>query len=404
MLIKRIIQSKSASITLPASKSESNRALIIQALNSSASEILNLSDSNDSRLMVDALNSTASEIDIKDSGTAMRFLTAYFVATNQVKILKGTSRMHQRPIGILVEALRNIGAKIEYLLNDGCPPIKIQGLPKQLTNSLSIKADVSSQFISAILMIAPVLSHGLTLHFKGKVMSEPYINMTLALMEMAGIKLYRNINKVSIAHQDYKEFKLQIGADWSSASYWYAISAIGNLQIELTDLYKTSFQGDKIISDMMIPLGVQSQFTDSGIKLTPTNYQDEVTFDFSNCPDLAQTVMVVCAIKGIRGKMKGLNSLKIKETDRIWAMQNELAKIGAELIESGEDWELSPISIEEELHPVNIMTYDDHRMAMAFAPLCFYTDVTIDNPDVVQKSYPNFWKDLKKIGAQIDFS
>ncbi len=404
MLIKRIIQSKSTSIILPASKSESNRALIIQALNSNPSEILNLSDSNDSRLMMDALNSTASEFDIKDAGTTMRFLTAYYAATNQVKILKGTSRMHQRPIGILVEALRDIGAKIEYLLTDGCPPIKIEGVPQQLTNSLNIKADVSSQFISAILMIAPVLPHGLTLHFKGKVMSEPYINMTLALMEMAGIKLYRNIDKVSIAHQDYKAFKLQIGADWSSASYWYAISAIGNLQIDLTGLYKTSFQGDKIISDMMIPLGVQSQFTDSGVKLTPTNYQDEVTFDFSNCPDLAQTVMVVCAIKGIRGKMKGLESLKIKETDRILAMQNELAKIGAELIESGKDWELLPISIEEELHPVNIMTYDDHRMAMAFAPLCFYTDVTIDKPDVVQKSYPNFWKDLKKIGAQIDFS
>ncbi len=404
MIIKRIIQSRSVTITLPASKSESNRALIIQALTSNPSEILDLSDSNDTRLMTQALKSSANEIDVKDAGTTIRFLTAYYAATNQAKIIKGTSRMHQRPIGILVEALRHIGAKIEYLQNDGYPPIKLEGMSKQLTNSLNIKADVSSQFISAILMIAPVLPQGLTIHFTGKVLSKPYIDMTLVLMEMAGIKMGRNKSEISIAHQDYKEFKLQIGADWSAASYWYAISAIGNLQVELEGLYKTSLQGDKIISDLMIPLGVQSQFTDTGVMLNPTNYQDEVSFDFSNCPDLAQTIMVVCAIKGIRCNMKGLESLKIKETDRIRAMQNELAKFGAELKETDGNWELLPISIEEELYPINIRTYDDHRIAMAFAPLCFYTDVTIDKPDVVQKSYPNFWNDLMKIGAQIDFS
>lgn len=387
---------EAVSILLPASKSISNRALILRKLSKQSCELKNLSEARDTVTMNRLLNSNDAELDVLDAGTTMRFLTAYLVATNQRKILIGTERMQQRPIRILVEALCEIGADITYLKNVGYPPIKINDLAVQKTRDISIRGDISSQYISALLMIAPILPKGLNLNLTGDIGSRPYIEMTLSLMDHFGVKASFKENVIEVASQSYRAKDLTIEPDWSGASYWYSFVALcAEGSVLLKDLKDHSIQGDRVIADIMEELGVKTEFKKEGALLTKSDWNKNVSFDFKNCPDLAQTVAVICAAKGISCEMTGLKSLKIKETDRVAALSTELKKLGADLIEDDEKWQIIPTqSLPSQ---VTIDTYEDHRMAMAFAPLATLMDVEIIDPDVVNKSFPNYWKEVAKI-------
>jgi len=390
-------------LTLPASKSESNRALIIEALAGEKDTILNLSNARDTRILDRLLKSRQKTLDVMDAGTTMRFLTAFLVVTNQEKILTGTKRMCQRPIGILVEALREIGAVIEYTDQPGYPPIHIKHFEFNGKFQISLRGDVSSQYISAMLMIAPVLEKGLLLTLTGEIGSRPYIEMTLGLMKHYGIKSRWEGNKIHIPHQKYIPASYRVNPDWSGASYWYSVVALAEKsRVELAEFKKQSLQGDREIETIMDKLGVKSTFQPSGLILTKQPHASGIEYDFRDCPDLVQTVAVTCAAKGIAGKFRGLESLKIKETDRILALENELSKIGAYLreVKTGE-WKLIPSEINKLPAEVEFETYDDHRMAMAFAPLATRMHVRIKNPSVVDKSYPSFWSDFQKLGFKI---
>lgn len=383
-------------IDLPTSKSISNRVLIMNALCNKKGKIKNLSEARDTTTLHKLLNSDDKTWDVRDAGTTMRFLTAFAAVTNQNKILTGTERMQQRPIGILVEALRKLGAEIEYLQNEGYPPLQIKDF-EQKTSQLSIRGDVSSQYISAMLMIAPVLAQGLEITLTGKIGSRPYIEMTLALMLRYGIHANYTDNVIRIAPQKYQSVDITVEPDWSAASYWYSLVALSkNSKVYLKGLTKESLQGDRVIVEIMERLGVQSQFLPDGASLTKCDSTNTFQYNFTHCPDLAQTVAVVCAVKGIKAIFEGLESLKIKETDRVKALQNELQKIDADLTESNGKWYLTPSSGLP--NNVAINTYEDHRMAMAFAPLCLVMDISFDDGSVVNKSYPRFWDDLTKSG------
>ena len=386
---------------LPASKSISNRALIINALAGNVSKLHNLSDANDTQLMIRLVNSDSAIIDVEDAGTTMRFLTAYFAVTGQHKTLTGTSRMQERPIGILVDALRSLGATINYIKKDGYPPISIEGFEGQKTNKVSIRGDVSSQYISALMMIAPRLPQGLSIELTGKVGSRPYIEMTAALMRDFGASCRFIDHVIQIDPQTYRPAEVTVESDWSAASYWFAFTALASdADILLPHLLPDSLQGDQAIMEIMTSLGVQSVLKDGELRLTKAIERKEISWDFTHCPDLAQTVAVVCAAKGIRGNFTGLESLRIKETDRIAALQNELKKIGATLVEEGGNWKLEPsVALPKS---VSINTYKDHRMAMAFAPLATLMEVTIENPSVVRKSYPSFWEDMTLTGFKTE--
>jgi 3-phosphoshikimate 1-carboxyvinyltransferase len=405
ILLKKQSGSIEETIKLAASKSESNRALIINALGGFKSELENLASARDTQTMIRLLaekeNATA---DVLDAGTTMRFLTAYFTITNQTKIMTGTARMCERPIGILVDALRTLGADITYMDKDGYPPLKINGFNRQLTNELTIRGDVSSQFISAILMIAPLLTNGLTLKLSGQIGSIPYIQMTIKQMEAFGVLVEENWDEktLKIKSNIYNSTSYQVESDWSGASYWYAIVALAkdeNTEIELLGLKENSLQGDSVIVQIMSKLGVKSTFNKSGVVLTKIPSEKTLEWDFNNCPDLAQTVAVVVAVKNIPTVFTGLESLKVKETDRVKALQNELAKIGSELIETipNQKYEVRKKADFEFTKNPQFDTYDDHRMAMAFAPLAMIMDVIIEEPDVVNKSYPSYWDDLSKL-------
>jgi len=385
---------------LPASKSISNRALIINALAGGKSDLRNLSDANDTQLMLRLVNSTDGIIDVEDAGTTMRFLTAYFLVTHQHKILTGAPRMKERPIGILVDALRLLGGEIKYLENEGFPPIEIKKFTGQKTNTIRIRGDVSSQYISALMMVAPMLPSGLTLILEGKVGSRPYIEMTASLMKHFGAQCNLQDNEVIIPHQSYKAEPFTVESDWSAASYWFAFTALAEkAEINLPKLLNNSLQGDSAIVGIMDSLGVKSIFENDLLTLSKKESKRELHWDFTHCPDLAQTVAVVCAAKNIKGYFTGLESLRIKETDRIKALQHELRKIGADLIEDAGKWTLIPsINLTK---TASFSTYRDHRMAMAFAPLATLMDVTIEEPEVVRKSYPNFWNDMKSFGFTI---
>ncbi|RAV97669.1 3-phosphoshikimate 1-carboxyvinyltransferase [Pseudochryseolinea flava] len=386
---------KGTATRLPASKSIANRALIINALAGGDAELHNLSDANDTQLMLRLVNSKDAIIDVEDAGTTMRFLTAFFSATNQSKILTGTSRMKERPIGILVNALRALGVVINYPEKDGYPPIEIVKFEGQKTNHINIRGDISSQFISALMMIAPALPQGLTLELEGKIGSRPYIEMTASIMRHFGASVDFTGNKVTVPHQAYKSAPFTVESDWSAASYWFAFTALAKeAEILLPRLSLNSLQGDSVVVQIMDQLGVQAKMENGMLKLTKKAHASEITWDFTHCPDLAQTIAVVCVAKGIKGNFTGLESLRIKETDRIAALQNELKKIGGELIEiDTEHWTLIP-SKQLPTH-ASFATYKDHRMAMAFAPLVTLMDVAVDKGDVVRKSYPNYWNDLK---------
>jgi 3-phosphoshikimate 1-carboxyvinyltransferase len=385
---------------LPASKSISNRVLVMNAMSTDPSVVHNLSDANDTQLMLGLVKSSHSVIDVEDAGTTMRFLTAYFSITNQQKTVTGTHRMKERPIGILVNALRSLGVDIVYQEIEGYPPLKINGFKKQLTNAIKIRGDVSSQFISALMMVAPILPQGLTLELEGKIGSLPYIKMTASLMEHFHVKAEFKGNKIAIAPQQYKPTEFTVESDWSAASYWFAFAALAeDAEIFLPRLSLNSLQGDRAIVEIMENLGVTAQLAAGKLKLTKTNYWREIRCDFTHCPDLAQTVAVVCAAKNIIGFFTGMESLRIKETDRITALQLELRKIGADLLEENAQWKLIPSS---NLPPTaEFNTYKDHRMAMAFAPLATRMNVVIENPGVVKKSYPKFWDDMKRFDFEL---
>lgn len=383
---------------LPASKSISNRALIIDALAGSSSELENLSLANDTRLMMDLIRSPEKVIDVEDAGTTMRFLTAYFAITGQSKLLTGTDRMQQRPIGLLVDALKKLGADIAYRNKDGYPPIEIMGFRSNGTKKISIRGDISSQFISSLMMVAPMLPEGLEIELTGKIGSRPYIELTADIMMHFGAAVDIRETSIQIAPGKYHPRSFRIESDWSAASYWYAFAALADrAKLVLPGLHLPSKQGDHVIEAIMTKLGVATHVMNDGLHLTKCSSEKHITFDFQHCPDLAQTICVVCAAKGISGVFTGMESLRIKETDRISALQTELSKIGARLWEDKDaQWRLTPA--EALPAQADFSTYLDHRMAMSFAPLACMMDVSIDNPAVVKKSYPLFWDDVASAG------
>ncbi len=389
---------KSKEIPLEASKSESNRALIINALSGNQSSLKNLSNARDTQTMLRLLASEEETLDVLDAGTTMRFLTAYSILGDNPRILTGTDRMQQRPIKILAKALQKIGAKVKFLKEDGYPPHKVHPLTKQKNDAIRIKGDVSSQFISALLMIAPSLPKGLTLELKGKIGSRPYIQMTLDMMHLFGINTAWTNNTIEVKPQPYGTYDYAVESDWSGASYWYSFVALADqASIKLLGLRQKSLQGDIAIVRIMNELGVMSTFEEDGVVLKKIQSQKSVEIDFSDCPDLAQTVAVVCGAKRIDCRMTGLESLRVKETDRIKALKKELKKFNVKLKEVEEGvWEIKS-KFQSGQPTVSVHTYEDHRMAMAFAPLCTQQEITIEDPTVVNKSYPSFWEHVAMV-------
>ena len=392
---------KDSTIYLNSSKSESNRLLIIKALSEKEITIKNLSKANDSVLLKNLLESENLVVwDAQDAGTSFRFLTSFLAIKKEHVVLSGTERMKQRPVKVLVDALNKIGAEILYLENEGFPPIYVKGKINQVKNKLDIPGDISSQYISSLLLIAPLLEKGIEINIEEPFYSRPYVNMTLNLMNSFGIKSEVKGNKISIKNQEFSSGSYIVESDWSAASYWYSILSISDNinNLTLQGLKKKSNQGDSVISELMKSFGVNTQYKEDGIVLTKIKLDtEEIELDFRDCPDLAQTILVVAAYHKIKLKVSGVESLKIKETDRLLAMKNELKKIGCDFYEEGNYWVLEKRSqeIDDEL---SIDTYKDHRMAMAFAPLASKKSIIINDPDVVVKSYPTYWEDLKKVG------
>lgn len=392
-------------IQLPASKSISNRALIINALARGTTPPCNLSDCDDTLVMIKALAENNETIDIMAAGTAMRFLTAYLSTVQGTHILTGTERMQQRPIQILVNALRELGAQIEYAGKEGFPPLRIHGTELK-GNELTLKGNVSSQYISALLMIGPVLKNGLRLHLTGEIISLPYINLTLQLMKEFGAKAaWTSGNSIEVAPQPYTPVSFMVESDWSAASYWYQIAALSEqAEIELMGLFRNSYQGDSRGAEVFSRLGITTEFTHEGVLLKKSNrLVEQLNEDFVDIPDLAQTFAVTCCLLGIPFRFTGLQSLKIKETDRIFALKAELRKLGY-LLQDAQDsiliWDGK--RCQPEAQPV-IQTYEDHRMAMAFAPAALrFPEMRIAEPQVVSKSYPAYWEHLQQAGFQID--
>lgn len=400
-------------IKLPASKSISNRALIIHALSGGAILPNNLSDCDDTTVIIDALQNNPHEINIKAAGTAMRFMTAFLsVKDGEEHVLTGTERMKHRPIGVLVDALRHLGADIKYAGEEGFPPLRIKGR-KLEGGLLEVPGNISSQYISALLMIGPTLKNGLTLRLTGDVISRPYIDLTLWTMREFGADAdWSDFETISIAPKPYKERNYYIENDWSAASYWYEMMALSTHEddeIRLEGLMDGSKQGDSSVRYIFSLLGVKSTFESrkEGVPTTVTlrhtnRCVPRLEYDFVNSPDLAQTFVVCCALKNVHFHFTGLSTLKIKETDRIEAMKKEMRKLGyvihdknnSELIWDGE--RCMP-EIEG-----GIDTYEDHRMALSFAPASLCIDgLSINNPQVVTKSYPHFWEDIKSAGFEV---
>ena len=388
-------------IQLPSSKSISNRALIINALGNGTHHPENLSDCDDTRVMIRALNDDKETIDIMAAGTAMRFLTAYLSVTPGTRIITGTERMQQRPIQVLVNALRELGADIEYVANDGFPPLRITGRELR-KDTISLPGNVSSQYISALLMIAPVLTNGLTIRLTGDIISRPYINLTLQLMNDFGVRAeWTDDHRLKVEPQAYHSTPFYVESDWSAASYWYQIVALSKeAEVTLPGLFKDSYQGDSQVAGIFRSLGVETIYKDKTVILKKNGKSVErLDYDFINQPDLTQTFVVTCALLNIPFRFSGLQSLKIKETDRMAALITEMRKLGYILHETDGSvlsWEGERCTTEE--HPA-IDTYEDHRMAMAFAPTCLaLPEILINNPQVVSKSYPRYWEDLRQAG------
>jgi len=399
---KEIKSHLSGIVELPISKSLCNRALILRAISNQNIYLSEISKANDSVILERCLNTTSNVIDVEDAGTAMRFLTAYFAFQQRSIELRGSKRMHQRPIGSLVEALNAIGANVTYIENDGFPPIRLDACKLEaLTTEVSISANTSSQFISALMLIAPSLPVGLTIHLEGKTASRPYIEMTHSLLQHAGVTSVFKGNKIVIQHHEFQPQTIDLESDWSAASYFYGIAAMRrNSKIQLTNLNSDSFQGDSIIVKWFQEyFGVSSQFNQEGVQLNSTNdfkFPTELELDFTPYPDLAQTLVVLCACLGIRLKATGLESLLIKETNRLLALSTELEKIGVHSAITS-----NSIAIEGQIQlsdtPAGISTYQDHRMAMAFSMVSLLRPIRFDNEKVVSKSFPSFFSELAEL-------
>ncbi|MCK5815135.1 MAG: 3-phosphoshikimate 1-carboxyvinyltransferase [Flavobacteriaceae bacterium] len=384
-------------IQITGSKSESNRLLILKQFFSNLT-IENLGNSDDANYMQKALDSDTVEVNISHAGTAMRFLTSYFsVFEGRETILTGSKRMKERPIKILVDALRSLGADISYAENDGYPPIKIIG--KKLTQSkVKINGNVSSQYISSLLLIAPSLENGLELEFEGKVTSVPYIKMTLGLLTELGIDNSWEGNTIKVtATKSIKDTIAVVESDWSSASYYFSLAALSkDANITISSYKKNSLQGDSSLIDFYRELGVSTTFDGNSIILKKDlDCKSHVSFDLSSAPDIAQTIAVTCFGLGVSCDLTGLHTLKIKETDRLEALKSELTKLGAKIEVTDKSLHLKPAT--KINSDVLIKTFDDHRMAMAFAPLLLKTNLEIEEANVVSKSYPGFWKDIEKV-------
>ena len=390
-----------ATVKLPASKSISNRALILNALSSSLYGVENLSDCDDTNLMVNALQSTGADFNVGAAGTTMRFLTAFLANRPGDWTITGTERMKNRPIKVLVEALNALGAHITYLEKEGFPPLRIAGSALQ-GGEIALPGNVSSQYISAILMVAPLMKRGVTLHLEGEIVSRPYIHITLQLMRQFGVSATWEDHTIQVLPQRYHPIRFTVESDWSAASYWYEMMALSpGVEIELLGLFKESLQGDAAGAKLFARLGVETLFTERGVRLRHTGVCcRELTYDFVNEPDLAQTFVVTCALLGVPFRFTGLQSLKIKETDRITALQTELRKLGYVLRDEQDSilsWDGERCALE--VHPV-IATYEDHRMALSFAPAALVRPkgIEIAHPQVVSKSYPHYWTDLRAAG------
>lgn len=403
-LHKSSIVAHPKNIIITGSKSESNRLLLLQALYPQLT-IENVSNSDDSKVMQKALKSTSNLIDVSHAGTAMRFLTAFFATQEGREItITGSARMKERPIQVLVEALNTLGADITYLETTGCPPLKIKG--KRLNkDKVSLKANVSSQYISALLLIAPKLEHGLELTLEGEVTSVPYIEMTLDLLNQIGVETQFEDNSIKVSPMPdlEKAQTLTVESDWSSASYFYsmvALSPVGTA-ITISSYKKASLQGDSVLVDIYEDFGVISTFEDDQLTLTKENQcvLSRIDCQLQNAPDIAQTIAVTSFGLGISCHLTGLHTLKIKETDRLVALRTELEKLGAKVDITNEALQLQSSNTLND--GISIATYHDHRMAMAFAPLALKTNLQIEDAMVVSKSYPSFWEDLKTIGFKM---
>lgn len=399
---------KQSAISITGSKSETNRLLLLQALFSNIT-LVNTSNSDDSEVMQKALainsqlpTSNSQLVDIHHAGTAMRFLTAYF-AVNEGRevVLTGSLRMKERPIKVLVEALQQLGAQISYENEDGYPPIRIKG-QKITKNKVSIPANVSSQYISALLLVAPKLENGIELTLVGEITSIPYIKMTLALLNELNIQTSFEGNVISVSPKKEVESKVMtVESDWSSASYFFSLAALSNeATISLTSYKQNSLQGDSALVEIYSKIGVETRFEENKITLVkqPNFKLEDLNLDLNNTPDIAQTIVVTCLGLGIGCHLTGLHTLKIKETDRLEALRIELTKLGANISVTNDS--LTLIASKEINSNVKIATYNDHRMAMAFAPLALKVPIIIENAEVVSKSYPDFWVDLAGLGFQ----
>ena len=399
-------------IKVTGSKSESNRLLLLQALYPSI-VIENLSESDDTFVLQQGLKISNGKVDVHHAGTAMRFLTAYYATKEGAEVLlTGSERMQQRPIKILVEALRSLGASIEYAKEEGFPPLRIFG-KKLEKNNVSIKANVSSQYISALMLVAPSLNNGLVINLDGEVTSLPYIKMTCSLLEKMDIECSFAENIICVKPKEEVLAMTQIvESDWSSVSYFYSIIALSHTaSVKLTSYTENSLQGDIALATIFRSLGVETVFNDKDASIVLSKTQNElpetISLDLSNTPDIAQTIAVTCFGLGINCKLTGLHTLKIKETDRLSALKTELEKLGAAIAIASNSLVLTfyrEKGLSEKINPnVTINTYQDHRMAMAFAPLAIRVPLVINEPMVVTKSFPTFWKDIAKVGIVVDF-
>lgn len=387
-------------VVLPTSKSISNRVLIINALAESDMPIEGVSDCDDTRVMLNVLQSNDTAFDVGAAGTSMRFLTAFLSKIVGKWEITGSERMKNRPIKLLVDALNELGAKIEYIEKEGYPPLRIYGSALQ-GGRIEMQGNVSSQYISALLMLAPTMQQGLRLVLQGDIISVPYIQMTIKIMEQFGIQSYWKGNEIYIPNQAYTPVPFVVEGDWSAASYWYEMLALAPQgEVELKGLYKDSVQGDAAIATIFEHIGVKTKFTKQGVILSKkAPKKGKLVYNFVNQPDLAQTCVVCCCLLGIPFYFSGLQSLKIKETDRIYALVTELKKLGYVVHQKDNSIlefnnERCDVATEQ-----SIDTYDDHRMAMAFAPACIKVgEISINEPHVVTKSYPNFWVDLQSLG------
>ena len=389
-----------ADIALPASKSISNRVLILNALSYSPYPIRNLSNSDDTLVLQKALDSNNTTFDIGAAGTSMRFLTAFLAKTLGEWTITGSERMKKRPIKLLVDALNNLGARIEYIENEGFPPLRIFG-SALMGGEIQLNGGVSSQYISALMMIAPYMQNGLKIRLEGNVISKPYIEMTQGMMREFGVKVSFSGNEIDIRPQTYTPVNYIVEADWSAASYWYELlSLAGKGTVTLRGLHQNSYQGDSKVVELFTQLGVTTNYSNESVLLTANdNYTSFFEYNFINQPDLAQTFAVTCCLKNIPFSFDGLQSLKIKETDRIAALINEMKKLGFVLCEKGEgnlSWNGEKCQPQK---TISIATYDDHRMAMSFAPAALFQSIVIEEPQVVSKSYPRFWEDLETISV-----